>query len=129
MNIILSYKMAALHEAARFIWENNPSVLNWPSAPKSVFDVMADIRSMMTKGAISNAKVLLDEKATGAIIEHEWSSFNGTGGYYAVYELINQDENEINIGVDILVDPGVNHPNPGYVNEIVEVVDKDIEPV
>jgi hypothetical protein len=129
MDIKLLYSRASLHEAAMFIWENNPRVHNWPSEPKNVFDVTTHIRDFMIKCALNNAKTLLEEKKTSSMTEDGWTSFNGTGGYYLIFELIDHNKDEISIGVDILVNPGVNHPDSGYVTEVIEVVDTDTKVV
>ena len=44
MTLSISYSLAGLHEASRFIWEHNKSIPQWPDSPKSVFDVMRDRR-------------------------------------------------------------------------------------
>jgi len=124
MIVNIGYPVAALHEASKFIWENNPSVLKWPSAPESVFDVMSHIQETMRKGAMQNAKLLIKEKNLGVTLDREWLDYTGTGGYYLIFTLRDEVDEEITIDVDILVDPAVGNPNPGfateYVDEIVE---------
>lgn len=126
MIVNVSYPLAALHEAARFIWENNTSVKNWPSQPENIFDVMKDIQEMMRQGALSNAKVILKEKKLKVNFDNEWIGFTGTGGYYISYESINFDEEEINIGATILVDPAVSALHPGYVTEFVDNIVEEV---
>lgn len=123
MIVNVSYPNAALHEAARFIWESNASVTRWPSNPTSVFDVMKDIREMIRRGALSNAKVILKEKQLKVDLPDEWTSFTGTGGYYISYELEDSNDKEITIGATILVDPAVSHPHPGYTTEFVDEIE------
>jgi hypothetical protein len=120
MLVKLNYSLTALQKAAIFIWETNPSVKHWSDAPKSVFDVMDIIQKMMRKDALKNADVLMREKATGSDLVDEWGGFSGTGGFYLSYELHDMDDDEISIGVDILVDPSVGSKDPTYVTEVVD---------
>ena len=123
MIVNISYPCAALHEAAKFIWENNPSVEKWPSAPKSVFDVISNIQSMMKRGAMDNAKIILKERALGTNLDNEWLTYTGTGGYYLVYTLRDSDDTEnVTIEVDILVDPAVSDPTKGFTTEFVDEI-------
>lgn len=125
MTVRISYSLGALHEAAKFIWENNRSVPYWPSAPTSAFDVMTQIRNMMVKGALENAEFLRKEKNKTLSPDDDWMTFTGSGGYYVLYELLSEeDEEEIRIGIDVLVDPAVSHPNPRYVTEVVDNTDE-----
>lgn len=126
MNVNISYPLAGLHEASRYIWENNPSVRNWPSKPESVFDVMKGIQEMMRSAAIKNATLILKEKRLNVELNEEWVSFTGTGGYYLSYELINSDDEEITLGATILVDPAVGNPEPGYVTELVDEIEETV---
>jgi hypothetical protein len=127
MIVNVSYTNAALHEAARFIWENNQSVTKWPSAPTSVFDVMTNIQETIRRGALNNAKVILKEKQLKTELFDEWTGFIGTGGYYISYELEESGEDdEIRIGATILVDPAVSHPHPGYVVEFVDEIEENV---
>ena len=121
MKVSISYSLASLHEASRFIWEHNESIPKWPDTPKSAFDVMNQIRDMMVKGALKNAEIVRKEKTLSVKIEDEWVTFTGTGGYYVIYDLIDDTDNVIQIGIDILVDPSISHPNPGYVTEELEM--------
>lgn len=124
MTVSISYSLGALHEAARFIWENNDSVQNWPCAPTSAFDVMTQIRDMMIKGALENAEFLKKEKNKTLSADDDWKTFNGTGGYYVLYELLSDEDEEVCIGIDILVEPSVSHPNPRYVTEVVDNIEE-----
>jgi len=126
MSVNISYSLAGLHEASRFIWENNPSIQKWPSKPTSVFGVMDNILSMMRKSALRNADVIRKEKELKIELSEDWISFTGTGGYYLSYEFLNADDEEINIGVTILVDPAVGNPNPGFVTEELDETEKEV---
>jgi len=127
MLVNLSYPLAALHEASRYIWDNNPSVRNWPSKPESVFDVMKGIQEMMRRDAMKNASLILKEKRLNVNLDNEWLDYSGTGGYYFIYELISDaDADEIIIGATILVDPAVGSPNPGYVTEFIDELTEEV---
>jgi hypothetical protein len=126
MIVNLSYPLAALHEASKYIWENNPSVRKWPSKPESVFDVMSGIQEMMRRDAMKNAAVILKEKRLNTELNGEWTDYTGTGGYYFIYELISDDSDEITIGVTILVDPSVGNPEPGYVTEFIDELTEEV---
>jgi hypothetical protein len=121
MEVNLSYPLAALHEASKFVWENNPSVRNWPSRPESVFDVMKGMQKMMRKDALKNAALILKERRLNVKLDDEWLDYTGTGGYYFIYELISdEDSDEIIIGATILVDAAVGNPDAGYVTEFID---------
>ena len=62
MIVKISYSRAQLHEAAKFIWENNTSVTLWPSNPTSVFDVMKGIKEMMYSTVRKNAAVIQKDR-------------------------------------------------------------------
>jgi hypothetical protein len=126
MLVNISYPLAGLHEASRYIWDNNPSVRNWPSKPESVFDVMEGIQEMMRRDAMKNASVILKEKRLNVELNNEWLDYTGTGGYYFIYELINSTDEEITVGVTILVDPAVGTPEPGYVTEFVDEIEETV---
>jgi len=127
MIVNLSYTLAALHEASKYIWERNPSVRNWASKPESVFDVMAGIQEMMRRDAMKNASVILKERRLNVKLDNEWLDYTGTGGYYFIYELISDDDSdEIIIGATILVDPAVGSPDPGYVTEFVDELVEEV---
>jgi hypothetical protein len=126
MIVNVSYPLAALHEAAAFIWEKNTSVTKWPSEPQNVFDVMKSIQEMIRRGAMNNAKVIIKEKQLKVELPDEWHSFTGTGGYYISYELVDSDDEEITIGATILVDPAVSCPNPGYVTEFIDEIVEEV---
>jgi hypothetical protein len=121
MEVNLSYPLAALHEASKYIWEHNPSVRNWPSKPESVFDVMKGMQEMMRRDALKNAALILKERRLNVKLDGEWLDYTGTGGYYFIYELISdEDSDEITIGASILIDPAVGSPDPGYVTEFID---------
>ena len=107
MKVTVSYSLAVLHEAAAYIWENNPSITKWPSKPESAIDVVKCIHTMMTNYALKNAKVILREKKLKTELHDEWNTFTGTGGYYISFELHDATNDEISIGADILVDPAI----------------------
>jgi hypothetical protein len=122
MIVNISYPLAALHEASRFIWETNPYVLNWPTTPTSVFDVMSSIKSMMEKGAMDNARLIVKERFLKINLDNEWIDYTGTGGYYIIYSLRDENETTITIDADILVDPAVGNPDKGYITEYVDEI-------
>jgi hypothetical protein len=123
MIVNISYPLAQLHETARFIWENNPSVRNWPSKPESIFDVMHGIQDMMRRDAMRNAQIIKKERALKVSLDAEWVTYTGTGGYYFLYELQSDDtEEDITIGATILVDLSVGHTESGYVTEFVDEI-------
>lgn len=127
MIVNLSYPLAALHEASKYIWENNPSVTKWPSKPESVFDVMAGMQEMMRRDALKNAALILKEKRLNVQLDNEWLDYTGTGGYYFLYELISDEgSDEIIIGATILVDPAVGNPDAGYVTEFIDEIEETI---
>lgn len=126
MDVNVSYSLAALHEASSFIWENNTSVTQWPSKPKDVFDVMKNIQEFVRRGALENSKVILKEKRLKVDLDNEWSTYNGTGGYYVIYELDESTDTGITIGATILVDPSVSNPNRGYVTEFIDNIAETI---
>lgn len=123
----ISYPQSSLHEAAKYIWDRNPSVGRWNPNPTSVFDVMEIILVMIRDACIKNAKVLLKEKELGQILSDEWMSFLGTGGFYLSIELYGSDLREdgsiemIEIGVQILIDPAVGHDRHGFITEVFDI--------
>ena len=129
MKINLSFNVASLHEAARYIWNNNPSVEKWPAAPKSAIDVMKQIKDDMFRYAKYNAQLILKERRLGTDLTNEWTTFSGTGGYYLIFNLEDDTEEHILIGVDILVDPAVGHPVSRYTMDDITEVDSTTEPV
>ena len=129
MKINLSYNVASLHEAARYIWDNNPSVEKWPAAPKSAIDVMKQIKDDMFRYAKYNAQLILKEKRLGTDLTNEWATFSGTGGYYLLFTLEEDTEELILIGVDILVDPAVGNPVSRYLMSDITEVDTTSGPV
>lgn len=126
MEVNISYPLEQLHATAKYIWENNPSVGNWPSEPKSVFDVMSQMVGMMHRDAISNSKIIIKERHLKVKLDDEWVSYTGTGGYYFLYELENEDENSITIGVTILADLAVGNKNTGYVTEFIDNIEETV---
>jgi hypothetical protein len=123
MIVNISYPLVQLHETARFIWENNPSVRNWPSKPESIFDVMHGIRDMMRRDAMRNAQIIKKEQKLKVNLDAEWVTYTGTGGYYFLYELRSDDtEEDITICATILVDLSVGHTESGYVTEFVDEI-------
>lgn len=126
MEIKISYSAAALHDAANFIWINNPYVVYWSSKPTSSIDVMADMKKMMIKHAELNARLVHKEILNGGVLAKDadlydtWNSYTGTGGYYFIFSLIDSNQSEIIIGVDILVDPAIKHKDKGFITEVVD---------
>lgn len=124
MIVNISYSLSQFHETARFIWENNPSVRNWPSKPESVFDVMSGIQDMMKRDAMRNAQIIKKERTLKVNLDTEWVTYTGTGGYYFLYELQSDDtEEDITIGATILADLSVGHSESGYVTEFVDEIE------
>lgn len=81
----------------------------------------------MVRGAKENAEFVRKEKNKTLSPDDDWVTFNGTGGYYVMYELLSDDDEEdIRIGIDILVDPAVSHPNPRYVTEVVDITEETV---
>lgn len=81
---------------------------------------------MMRRDAIKNASVILKEKRLNVELNNEWIDYTGTGGYYFIYELIDSTDEEITVGVTILVDPAVGTPEPGYVTEFVDEIEETV---
>lgn len=116
----LLYSLSQLHSVALYLWENNPYVENFTGRPKNVLDVMTHIQDTMRSGAISNYNVIRRERRLNTKLDSEWIEYLGTGGYYCLYELISdEDDDEIQISVTILVDLVVGK-NENYVSEVVD---------
>ena len=126
MKINILYSVAALHEAAAYIWDNNPRVPVWSPSPKSPIDIVKMIHGMMIKQALYNAKVIMKEKRLEMELPEEWGSFVGTGGFYIAFELQDVNEEEINIGVDILVDPAIASNIKGFVTEVIDMSEEEV---
>ena len=126
MIINTSYSLPALHEAAKFIWENNLSVKSWHTKPEGIFDVMKDIQEMIRRGAADNAKVILKERQLKVELPGEWMTYCGTGGYYIVFELEEDTEEEITIGATILVDPAISVIETGFVTECIDEIEEEV---
>jgi hypothetical protein len=126
MKLTVSYSIAGLHEAAAYIWENNPSISKWPSKPKSPIDVVKHIHNMMTDYALKNAKVIMKEKKLKTELHDEWNTFTGTGGYYISFELHDATDEEISIGADILVDPAIGSMSKGFVTEFIDMIEEEV---
>lgn len=119
--VSISYSLASLHEASKFIFENNTSIDKWPNKPNSAYDVMNQIRDLVKRGAIENANLIQREKQLSVKLDSDWVSYTGTGGYFVIYDLESgEDEEDVVIGATILVDPAVSHPHPGYVTEVID---------
>ena len=84
------------------------------------------IQDMMRRDALKNADVLIREKLTGSNLSDEWCGFTGTGGFYLSYELYDMDDDEILIGVSILVDPALGSSEPTYVTEVVDNIEAKV---
>lgn len=103
--LILVYAITSLHEAANFVWNNNRHVTNWPSSPRSVLDVMAQIKEHMLQIAKQNAIILNCE--ANDIDAEPWIGHTSTGGYMMVFSVVDQTDDHVVLNVDILVDPGL----------------------
>ena len=122
MKIEVSYNLASLHAAAAYVWDNNPAVKQWPSAPLSVHDVMDLIHADLVKYARQNARTVIKERETKVSTVDEWITHTGTGGYYIMYDLYSAVDDEIVvIGANVLVDPGVGTSAPRYTTEGIDI--------
>ena len=110
----------SLHRAAEYIWNNNPVVTVWPSKPKSVKDVVRDIRETMITTALKNADVVKQERQLGVKFDEQWCGYIGTGGYYLSFSLEDYGNNDINIHIDILVDMSIGVENKNFATETLE---------
>jgi hypothetical protein len=127
MKIELCYNLVSLHAAASYIWDNNPAVRKWPSAPISVHDVLYLIHTDMVRYACANANTIIKERNTKVRMPDAWLSFTGTGGYYLMFDLqSDEDSKNIMIGVDILVDPGVGSPTSHFTTEVIDMSLKNL---
>ncbi len=123
MNVSVSYSVAALHEAAHYIWNNNPHVRVWPSAPTSPIDVADRIKEVFITSAKQNRDIIVKEKHLGITLRDSWNSWDGTGGFYLIYTLVQEPVDDlVEIDVVILVDPSLKTPNKGYITEIIDNV-------
>lgn len=129
----ISYSQSNLHSAARFIWENNSSITKWPTAPKSVFDIMNTIRELMRDACIKNAKIILREQKLKVELSDDWISYTGTGGFYCqieFYTIAEDEENPgteiIQLGVQILVDPAIGDDRQNYTTEVIDIAEENI---
>jgi GR25 family glycosyltransferase involved in LPS biosynthesis len=114
--------MAALHEVAKFIWENNKDIVKWPHpAISSVFEVQTKIKEEMYYHAMRNAKLVEKEKAAGKTFDHEWVYHTASAGYYILYSLEDTRSDQITIEVTILADLTVGHRDYGFVQEVVDL--------
>jgi len=118
MIINVQYSSAALHESAKFIWDNNPSA----KSNGSIFAVMTHIKKSIQNYAIKNAKVVIQERKSGIKNDDDWVSYTGIYGYYILYSLGEVDEEQITIEATILVDAAVGHPDANFVTEVVDTV-------
>lgn len=122
MKIKLSYSISAVHETAKFIWENNSSVRNWPSQPKSAIDIIQIIVDHIESEAARNAEILVRERALNINLDNEWTLWTGTGGFYIRYELITSN-NEMIIDASLTVDPAISTPYQGHSFVSVDLAD------
>lgn len=126
MELTISYSQTQMQEAAKFIWEKNPSIKNWPSAPDSVFDVFNIIHRMAVRDARKNYELILKERKTGSMLDNEWITYSGTGGFYLTYELIVDEENEIQIGVEVSVNPSIGmRDNTEIITELLDYTEEE----
>ena len=121
MTTKIVYSLDALHNAAKFIWNNNKSVKVWPSRPESELDVVNEIRETMNETALKNANVIEQERRLGVKFDDQWCGYIGTGGYYLSFTHEDYGNSDINIHVDILVDMSVGSDNKGFVTKTLDV--------
>ncbi len=121
MNVKIRYSNPSLHEAAKFIWENNPYVKSWPDEPTSVFDVMDHIKDTINDFVKRKIKRIKDEKLYG-VSQDDNFTYVGTGGYYLLISE-EKDENDIIFNFEILVDPAVGNPRFYRKEEIVDKIE------
>jgi len=121
MRLTVTYSRAALHEAARYIWDHNPSVRNWHTTPTSEIDVAKDIRAMFQRDVKRNRDVIVREKQLGKSLSDEYTNWGGTGGYYVIYSLVDDPKDDlVEFEAVILVDASVGNPNKGFVTEDID---------
>ena len=125
MKLNIEYSITSLHEVGKFIWENNPSVHHWTSAPKSEDDVIYVIRENIKKHALNNAHLIIEEGDGNLYTDYKWRDWIGTGGYYLLFTLEHQTDDEITIQVDILFDPAVGKERE-YAIERIDISSKTI---
>ena len=111
----------SLQKAAEYIWNNNRSVKVWPSKPKSVQDVVKDIRETMITTALKNADVVKQERRLGVKFDDQWCGYIGTGGYYLSFSHDDYGNSDIVIHIDILVDMSVGVEDKDFATETIEV--------
>jgi hypothetical protein len=121
MEFVISYCQTQLQEAAKFIWQKNPHVKDWGQHPKSELDVYNIIYSTIVHTARKNYLLILEERKLGKELDNQWVTYTGSGGYYVTYELITDEPNKIEIGIEVLVDPviGLRH-NSITITELLE---------
>lgn len=119
MKVKVHYSALALHAAAEYIWNNNPSVKTWPNNPQSIFDIIKDIKKLIKKYLKHNIKSLKEEMLTGRCTLEDWVSHVSSGGYTLLFILDDASDDEINITVEITVNPAINAPAEacGYMIE------------
>lgn len=121
MEFSISYCQTQVEEAAKFIWENNKSVKKWPSAPKDVFDIYDIIIDYMKRDSRKNFDVILQERKTGENLDDRWTRYSGTGGFFIIYDLIEESDTVIRIDADVLVDPCIGKLDTVvYADEVID---------
>ena len=121
MKLVVHYSIASLHEAARYIWDNNPHAPLWHNGNASEIDIVNDIREMFIRDVKKNYEVILREKRLSKSLESEFVHYSATGGYYILYNLWDEPtDDSIEIEVTILVDPSIGKPE-GYVAEVIDM--------
>ena len=121
MKLVVNYSISSLHEAARYIWDNNPSAPSWHNGVSSEIDIVDDIRKMFIRDVKKNYEVILREKRLNKSLDNEFISYSGICGYYVLYSLaVEPTDDSIEFDVSILVDPSTGKPQ-GFVSEIIDI--------
>lgn len=100
----MRYNRYQVMAAAQFIWDNNPSVSDWPACPRGVMDVYEAILAFGRKHGMEN---MADPD--------NWCSWTGTGGFMV---LITSDDPD-SFDIDVYVDPAVGMGGR-YVEEFID---------
>lgn len=87
----MEYNLTQVQDVATFLWNNNPYVKSWPSAPKDVLDVVNQILSHARRQGKLN------------MTSSNWVSTIGTGGYTIIFSSDTPDLFDIQVLVDMSV--------------------------
>lgn len=120
MRVSIHYSQAQLLATAQYIWEHNPFIDKWPTAPKSPIDIVKQIHAMVIEACRKNGQVLKRERDEGIDLSNQWVTFSGSGGYLINYNLVTEpgDENP-EIEVEFSVNPAIGDQG-GYVVEVID---------